>query len=98
MSELNKYKAQTKILKAMANETRLLILDKLKTREHTVKELTDIAGLDQSTISKHLSILSSVGIVDSRKEGNLSFYRLLTPCVLDMFGCTSKVIDLNRLS
>jgi len=98
MKSTEKYKYQARILKALANEARLLIIDNLKDREHTVGELTAIAELDQSTVSKHLSVLLTAGIVDNRKEGNSSYYSLLTPCVLDMFTCTSKVIDLNRLA
>jgi ArsR family transcriptional regulator len=86
------FRNQAKIHKALANESRLIIVDRLHKREHSVGELTEIIGLDQSTVSKHLSILLSSGIVAYRKEKNVVYYRLLTPCVIDMFQCASKVI------
>lgn len=88
----NYFKKQVRIHKALANEARLMIIDRLHQREHSVSELTNIVGLDQSTISKHLSILLSSGIVENRKEKNVVYYRLLTPCVIEMFKCASKVM------
>ncbi|HSW59991.1 MAG TPA: metalloregulator ArsR/SmtB family transcription factor [bacterium] len=85
------YKREVGILKALANEARLMIVDSLKEREITVGELTELLKLDQSTVSKHLSVLYNAGIVDYRKNGNLVYYRLLTPCVLDVFKCICKV-------
>jgi len=85
------YKKQVEILKALANEARLMVVEKLKKKEYSVGELTKLLELDQSTVSKHLSVLYNAGIVDYRKEGNLVFYRLLTPCVLDIFPCICKV-------
>lgn len=91
MKSKNYYKEQARIHKALANETRLMIVDKLYEKESSVSELTEMIGLDQSTVSKHLSVLLSAGIVDYRKEKNVVFYKLLTPCVIDMFTCASKV-------
>ena len=78
--------------RALGNEARLVILDRLRESERSVGELTREVVLDQSTVSKHLSVLLAAGLVDYRKAGNLIFYRLLTPCVLDMFTCTERVL------
>jgi DNA-binding transcriptional ArsR family regulator len=86
------YKQQAKIHKALANEARLLIVDSLKECECSVGELVEAVELDISTVSKHLSVLLAAGIVDNRKEGTTVRYRLLTPCVLDMFACTNQVL------
>jgi len=86
------YKREVGILKALANEARLMIVDSLKEREITVGELTELLKLDQSTVSKHLSVLYNAGIVDYRKNGNLVYYRLLTPCVLEAFKCACQVV------
>lgn len=91
MKNKNYYKEQARIHKALANEARLMIVDKLYEKESSVGELTGMVGLDQSTVSKHLSVLLSAGIVDYRKEKNVVYYKLLTPCVIDMFICASKV-------
>ena len=95
---LKDYEQQATIHKSLANEARLMIVDSLKNCECSVGELTQSVGLDQSTVSKHLSVLFNAGIVDRRKEGNVIYYRLLTPCVLDMFKCTSQVLGNKEIN
>jgi DNA-binding transcriptional ArsR family regulator len=87
------YKKQARILKAMANETRLMIVDRLKEGECTVSELTDLVGSEQSTVSKHLALLRAHSLVADRRDGNNVYYSLLVPCVLDFFVCASRVLD-----
>lgn len=86
------YKQQARVLKALANESRLLIIDRLSHGECTVGELTALVGSDQSTVSKHLAVLSSHGIVDDRRQGTSVYYKLLTPCVLEFFSCANAVL------
>lgn len=92
MRERQTYERQARLMKALANATRLMILDQLREGEHMVSELTELAQLDQSTVSKHLAVLRSHGLVADRREGNAVFYRLVTPCVLDFFSCTRRVL------
>ncbi len=89
----SKYMQMAQIMKAMAHPTRLFILDRLKEREHCVCELQALIKADMSTVSKHLSVLRQAGIIANRKENNQVFYRLLCPCVLDVYQC---MIDVNR--
>ena len=86
------FKRQAKVLRALANESRLLIIDRLRRGECTVGELTELVGSDQSTVSKHLAVLSSHGIVDDRRAGTNVYYKLLTPCVLEFFSCANAVL------
>jgi DNA-binding transcriptional ArsR family regulator len=90
------FKAQARLHRALGNEARLMIIQQLRRRERSAGELTRAVGLDQSTVSKHLSILLAAGLVENRKEGNVIHYRLLIPCVLDMFSCTSQVLRGGR--
>ena len=90
------YKQQARLLKALANETRLKIIDRLSDGECHVGELVGLMDCDQSTVSKHLAILRSVGVVDDDRRGNTVFYRLLTPCVVNFFSCASDVIKERR--
>jgi DNA-binding transcriptional ArsR family regulator len=92
MRSNNHYKDQARILKALANETRLRIIDRLGRGECHVGELVEIVGADQSTVSKHLATLRSVGVVDDDRRGNTVFYRLVTPCVINFFACASAVL------
>jgi len=77
---------------ARANESRLMIVERLSRGECSVGELTKLVGTDQSTVSKHLALLRAHGIVSDRRDGNVVYYSLLTPCVLDFFSCASRVI------
>lgn len=89
----NVFKKQARILKALANESRLKIIDRLFRGECSVGELTALVGSDRSTVSKHLAVLRAHGIVDDRREGNVVFYSLLTPCVMNFFSCASRVLE-----
>ncbi|PQZ91692.1 ArsR family transcriptional regulator [Arthrobacter sp. MYb227] len=60
----------------LADPTRLMILEHLRSGEHKVKELTDHLGLAQSTVSAHLSCLRDCGLVVSRPAGRASMYSL----------------------
>ncbi len=90
------YKLQARVLKALANETRLKIVHRLSEGECHVGELAGMIGVDQSTVSKHLAVLRAVGIVDDDRRGNTVFYRLLTPCVVDFFTCAARVLSRRR--
>jgi DNA-binding transcriptional ArsR family regulator len=92
---LAKYEARAAIIKAMAHPTRLMIVERLAEREHCVCELTDIAGADMSTVSKHLSILKNAGIIADDKRGLMVFYRLKCSCVLGFLDCVEKVLKTN---
>lgn len=86
------YRAQARVLKALANETRLLIVDRLSRGECSAGELTRLVGSDQTTVSKHLAVLRAHGIVDDRRDGSAVIYRLLTPCVVSFFSCATQVL------
>lgn len=89
----NRFKQQARILKALANETRLAIVDRLSGGECQVGELVRLVGADQSTVSKHLAVLRGVGVVDDDRRGNTVFYRLVTPCVINFLSCASRVLE-----
>ena len=93
-----KYEARAKIIKAMAHPTRLFIVDQLFRKEHCVCELVAMIGADVSTVSKHLSILKSAGIVEDRKRGLQVWYSLKVPCVMNFFGCVESVLKTNAKS
>ena len=86
------FKRQAQILKALASESRLKIVNRLARGECSVGELTDLIGSDRTTVSKHLAVLRAHGIVADRREGNVVFYTLLTPCVVNLFACATQVL------
>jgi ArsR family transcriptional regulator len=88
-----KYEARAGVIKALAHPTRLFIVDKLSRGEHCVCNLAEMIGADVSTVSKHLSVLKSAGIVEDDKRGLQVWYRLRVPCVLNFFSCVEKVLQ-----
>jgi ArsR family transcriptional regulator len=79
-------------MKALAHPTRLFILEELAERERCVCELTEMIGADVSTVSKHLSVLKNVGVVESEKRGTQVWYRMNAPCVLGFFTCVESAL------
>lgn len=65
------------LLRALANEQRLLILCHLSEGERSVGELNDRLPLSQSALSQHLAVLREGGIVATRREGQSVFYSLV---------------------
>ncbi len=86
------FRQQARVLKALANESRLKIVDRLSKGECSVGELTEIIGSDRTTVSKHLAVLRAHGIVLDRREGNVVYYTLMTPCVMNFFSCATQVL------
>lgn len=64
------------LTKALADENRLRVICALHGRELCVCQITEFLGLAPSTVSKHMSILHQARLVDSRKDGRWSYYRL----------------------
>jgi len=62
--------------RALAEPTRIKLLDRLRKGEATVLELTALVGTTQQNVSKHLNLLQHAGIVARRKRGNFSYYRI----------------------
>lgn len=89
------YKERAAIIKAMAHPSRLMMIDALAEGEKCVCDLQQLVGADLSTVSKHLSVMKSAGIVTDRKEGLKVFYRLRVPCVLRFFDCVEAVMRAN---
>src|SRR5277367_1792253 len=65
-----------KILRVVADATRLRILLLLEGEELSVAELQEILVMGQSTISTHLSQLKQTGLVEDRRTGKNSLYRI----------------------
>ena len=70
---------KTRLLKALANKTRLKILELLSKREMCVCELTVALELTQPTASHHLNILEIMGLIQDIKIGKWVFYSVTRP-------------------
>jgi ArsR family transcriptional regulator, virulence genes transcriptional regulator len=68
--------AAASLLKAMANEHRLMILCSLLDKELCVSDLNGMVPLSQSALSQHLASLREAGLVSTRKEAQTVYYRV----------------------
>jgi DNA-binding transcriptional ArsR family regulator len=68
--------AASALLKAMANERRLLILCYLAEAERSVGELEELIGISQSALSQHLARLRQDELVDARRSAQNIYYSL----------------------
>lgn len=65
------------LLRAMANENRLMILCLLAAGERSVGEIESLTGARQPTVSQQLARLRADGLVESRRDGKVIYYSLL---------------------
>lgn len=91
-----RYKKQARMLRGLANETRLAIIHCLAEDDCHVGELAERLGVSQSSISSHLAVLRAKGIVTEHREGTHVSYTLNAPCALYMVRCMGEACDRHR--
>jgi len=78
--------------KLLSDETKMRILMLLANRELCVCQLMGVLGVSQPLISRNLSLLSSEGLLDERREGKLVYYSVKkTPARM-----ARKILDLLK--
>ena len=78
-------------LKVMSHPARLRILCALRQGEQTVQNLEYYTGIKQSTLSQHLALLKSRGVLASRRETTYSFYRFSNDQITQLFDLIKEV-------
>jgi ArsR family transcriptional regulator len=76
VADVGEAERRSKILKALADVTRLRILKFIMVREMCVCEIMIALGLTQPTTSHHLGILKNVGLIKSQKKGKWAYYSI----------------------
>ena len=74
--EINKKETILNMLKALADDSRLTLLQLLASGERSVGDLAEKVELREPTVSHHLARLREVGLVSLRMAGNQRFYRV----------------------
>lgn len=88
-----------KSLRLLADPTRIRILMLLDAEELSVAELQDVLSMGQSRISTHLSQLKSAGLVEDRRAGKNSLYRLRSPRSAALMGvCRESAVEIPELA
>ena len=63
-------------MKALSDENRLRVLVALNGRELCLCQIVELLSLATSTVSKHMSVLQQARLVDARKDGRWTYFRL----------------------
>lgn len=87
-----------RLLKALANRCRLMILCELADGERSVNELVSIVGLQQAALSQHLARLRVAGLVSTRRVSQMVFYRLSSPAAVAVINTLADVFCRDRPS
>jgi DNA-binding transcriptional ArsR family regulator len=70
--------------RVLAEPARLQLLQALMTGERSVGELTEITGLSQANVSKHLQLLLASDLVARRKDGLFVYYQIADESVFQL--------------
>jgi DNA-binding transcriptional ArsR family regulator len=84
-------KRASDFLKALAHESRLMILCILAEGEKSVSELEDILNLRQPTVSQQLARLRADGLVSTRRDGKAVYYSLASQEARIVIGAIYEV-------
>lgn len=92
--------AASELLKAMSNQTRLMILCQLLHGERTAGDLDSLTNLSQSALSQHLAVLREHGLVQTRRESQNIYYsieddkpRAIIEVLYRLFNCEKNGTD-----
>jgi DNA-binding transcriptional ArsR family regulator len=80
------------VCKAVANSTRLQMLDLLRNGEKCVCEIVPALEMEQSNVSQHLNILKNAGIVASRREGQHVIYGVRNEKIFDLMDALDSLL------
>jgi ArsR family transcriptional regulator len=86
------YVRQAEVAKAIAHPLRLAILDFLKDGPQCVCDIAEYVGSERSNVSRHLSVMTAAGVLESAKDGLKVIYKLKTPCVVECLSCITGVL------
>ena len=74
----------SRVLTAMANAKRLMVLCNLLEGEKSVGQMAELVGLSAAALSQHLGKMRSLNLVATRRDGQTIYYRLASPEVREI--------------
>lgn len=88
------YKLRADVIKSLAHATRLRIVDFLISNGETcVCDIAAFVQASQPMVSKHMAQMREAGVLESRKEGSMVFYKVSAPCLQNFFNCLDTSIE-----
>ncbi len=92
---MSAYDDSARLFKALMHPTRLEILELLRDGEACVCHLEAVLGLRQAYISQQLSVLREAGLVQDRRDGWNSYYRVIQPQVFALLDVAQTMSGVN---
>ena len=88
---------KAEVLKALAQPTRLKILELLRNGERCICEIVPAVNGEQSNISRHISLMQKSHLVTTRKDGVKVMVKVKDPKIFEILDSIGTVLK-NRVS
>jgi len=86
------YTYHAEMCKVFSHPKRLELINVLRDKEMSVGELSQGLGLALGNLSQHLAMMRGRHILTSRKEGNVVYYRIANPRLLEAFDLLREIL------
>ncbi len=88
--QINIYHSE--MCKVFSHPKRLELINVLREKEMRVGDLSEKLGLASANLSQHLAMMRDRRILVSRKEGNVVYYRIANPRILEAFDLLRSIM------
>jgi DNA-binding transcriptional ArsR family regulator len=86
------YARHAEMCKVFSHPLRLQILNTLRDKEMSVSDMADRLGVAIGNLSQHLNMMKHRRVLGTRKDGNIVYYRLANPKILDAFDLIREIL------
>ena len=86
------YELHADLCKVFSNAVRLEIINTLKDKEMSARELIERIGLSKANLSQHMSVLKLKGVILTRREGVNIYYRIANPKIIQACQLIREVL------
>lgn len=86
------YRLHADICQTLANPKRLKIINMLREKEVSTRELLKLLNVPKANLSQHMTVLRQKGVVVARRAGNQVYYRLARPKILKAFDLMRELL------
>ncbi len=83
---------KAEIIQAAGHPIRLAIIEFLSQGEQCVCDIVEHVDAQRSNVSRHLSVMTKAGVLDSHKDGLKVIYTLRTPCIVKFLACVDQAL------
>ena len=90
------YRLKAELCKTFADAKRQMIIDELRGGEKSVGDISTSLGINQSLVSRHLSILRQRGVVQTRRDGTTIYYQISDTQIFQTCDMMQRIL-LNQI-